>query len=41
MDDGPRDGDATARSSMGFALGVTVLMALLAVAVRGGDEPIV
>ena len=36
--------EATPRSSMEFmefALGVTVLMALLAVAVRGGDQPIV
>ena len=33
--------NSTARSSMEFALGVTVLMALLAVAVRGGDDPIV
>lgn len=32
---------ATPRSSMGFALSVTVLMALLSVAVRGGEEPIV
>ncbi len=33
--------NSTARSSMEFALGVTVVMALLAVAVRGGDDPIV
>jgi fucose permease len=32
---------ATPRSSMAFALGVTVFMALLSVAVRGGEDPIV
>jgi fucose permease len=31
--------NATPRSSMEFALGVTALMALLAVAVRGGENP--
>ena len=32
---------ATPRSSMEFALGVTALMALLSVGVRGGEDPIV
>jgi FHS family Na+ dependent glucose MFS transporter 1 len=32
---------ATPRSSMEFALGVTALMAILAIAVRGGEEPMV